>query len=142
MVYMEMNMVRAGVVRHPSQWRWGGYREIQRPKRKCALVAYERLSELAGFETYDEFRSCHERWLEASLKDGHGRQSQWTQSVAVGSVEFVERTKAQLGARGKGRKVFKAEDAFHLREPTASYISHFGPKNTDIRAENTHFWNT
>ena len=46
------------------------------------------------------------RGLEASLKDSHGRRSQWTQSVAVGSEEFVERTKAELGARGKGNTHF------------------------------------
>src|SRR6185436_18082783 len=28
-VYVDLNMVRAGVVRHPAQWEVGGYPEIQ-----------------------------------------------------------------------------------------------------------------
>jgi len=36
-VYIDMNMVRTGVVAHPFQWKFGGFNEIQEPKRKCAL---------------------------------------------------------------------------------------------------------
>jgi putative transposase len=31
MVYMDTNMVRAGVVKHPSMWSFCGYNEIQEP---------------------------------------------------------------------------------------------------------------
>lgn len=45
-VYMDLNMVRAGVVNHPSEWMFGGYNEIQNPRRKCALIAYDKLQTL------------------------------------------------------------------------------------------------
>ena len=32
LVYIDLNMVRAGVVKHHSQWPFGGYNEIQKPK--------------------------------------------------------------------------------------------------------------
>ena len=32
LVYVDPNMVRAGVVSHPEQWPHGGYNEIQRPR--------------------------------------------------------------------------------------------------------------
>ncbi|MGD9066430.1 MAG: transposase, partial [Desulfobacterales bacterium] len=32
LVYIDLNMVRAGVVDHPSQWPHGGYNEIQAPR--------------------------------------------------------------------------------------------------------------
>ena len=32
--YIDLNMVRAGVVSHPSKWVFGGYNEIQSPRRK------------------------------------------------------------------------------------------------------------
>ena len=32
LVYVDLNMVRAGVVDHPSKWKWSGYHEIQKPK--------------------------------------------------------------------------------------------------------------
>jgi putative transposase len=43
MVYIDTNMVRAGVVRHPSLWVSCGYNEIQEPRRKNVLIDYERL---------------------------------------------------------------------------------------------------
>ena len=33
MVYIDTNMVRAGVVSHPSRWSFCGYNEIQEPRR-------------------------------------------------------------------------------------------------------------
>jgi hypothetical protein len=52
-VYIDLNMVRAGIVDHPSQWSFCGYNEIQEPRRKNVLINYEKLRELAGAESYD-----------------------------------------------------------------------------------------
>jgi hypothetical protein len=43
LVYVDLNMVRAGVVAHPSKWPHAGYNEIQCPKRKNVIIAYDRL---------------------------------------------------------------------------------------------------
>jgi len=43
MVYMDLNMVRAGVVCHPSEWPFSGYNEIQRPRKRYALVDWTML---------------------------------------------------------------------------------------------------
>jgi putative transposase len=45
LVYIDLNMVRAGVVKHPSQWPFGGYNEIQKPKVRYALINYDELKE-------------------------------------------------------------------------------------------------
>jgi hypothetical protein len=37
LVYIDTNMVRAGVVSHPSKWPFSGYNEIQEPRRKNVL---------------------------------------------------------------------------------------------------------
>jgi putative transposase len=37
-VYVDLNMVRAGVVSNPKQWNHGGYNEIQHPRRKNILI--------------------------------------------------------------------------------------------------------
>ena len=29
LVYVDLNLVRAGAVEHPSEWKWSGYHEIQ-----------------------------------------------------------------------------------------------------------------
>ncbi len=74
------------------------------------------------------------------LKDGDCvREGEWTQSIAVGTQGFVEKTKQKLGIRAKGRKVVETGEAYQLREPQVSYSSNFGLENDDIGAENTYF---
>ncbi len=66
LVYIDLNMVRAGVVDHPSKWLHGGYNENQAPRRKNVIIAYDRLRELAGFKDYESFTSAHYKWVQAS----------------------------------------------------------------------------
>ena len=63
-------MVRAGVVDHPSKWSFSGYNEIQEPRRKCKLIAYDHLRRLLDFDTYDQLRDAHRSWVDEALKDG------------------------------------------------------------------------
>ncbi|MBT8366472.1 MAG: hypothetical protein KJP23_17390, partial [Deltaproteobacteria bacterium] len=35
-----LNMVRAGVIAHPSEWIFGGYREIHEPYRKSCIYLF------------------------------------------------------------------------------------------------------
>ena len=53
----------------------------------------------------------------------------------------VEKTKAALGIRAKGRKVRGHEEAYELREPEVLYGDDFEVKKGDIGPENTYFWN-
>lgn len=69
-MYIDLNMVRAGAVNHPSEWEAGGYNEIQNPRRKCALIAYDRLRSLLGFSTYEDLVAAHGQWVEELLRDG------------------------------------------------------------------------
>lgn len=43
LVYVDLNMVRAGVVNHPSEWKWSGYHEIQHPKDRYRLIDHNAL---------------------------------------------------------------------------------------------------
>jgi putative transposase len=142
-VYIDLNMVRTGGVSHPMEWPFGGYKEVQEPRRKCALIAYERLLELAGFDTYNQLRTAHRDWVNAYLGQGKSAyDSKWSRSIAVGSEHFVHQTKKELGARAKGRVVLECEEMFQLQEPGVSYLVDFGPKNDDIGAEDGYFWKT
>jgi putative transposase len=138
LVYIDLNMVRAGVVGHPSDWSFGGYKEIQSPRRKCVLIAYEKLAALAGHQTYDSFRKSHKKLVDESLAEGNNaRRSQWTRSVAVGSEEFVERIKSDLGSKALGRRVRKGTSGYVLREEVNSYNAPFSRENSDIALENS-----
>ena len=43
--YVDLNMVRAGVVEHPSQWRWCGYDELTGKRTRYCLLDFDRLLE-------------------------------------------------------------------------------------------------
>ena len=142
LIYVDLNMVRAGVVAHPCKWSFSGYNEIQQPRRKCQLIAYDELRRMLEFDRYDQLRNAHKSWVDEALKGGSsGREARWSESIAVGSEEFVERTKEELGTRAKGREVREMDGQFELREPGGSYKGHFGHENDHIAVENTYFWN-
>jgi putative transposase len=141
LVYIDLNMVRAGVVAHPSEWLFSGYNEIRKPRRKCVLIAYQKLAELTGFESYDAFRKAHQELVQESLGNGNNyRQAVWSESVAVGSKNFVETIKGKLGLRGKGRKIIENDEGFQLREEVGTYLEngHIGQNNTHFAGVNNH----
>ena len=141
--YIDANMVRAGVVSHPSLWSFSGYNEIQSPKRKNILIDYERLQGLFGAGSYDQFRSSHRGWIEEYLGNGaKGRQDEWTESIAVGSRSFVEQVKSLLGYKVKGRDVIEGGIGYHLREEAAPYKTLLRAEKDDIGPENTYAWQT
>ena len=98
LVYIDLNMVRAGVVKHPSEWFYCGFNEIQNPKRKNILINYERLRELLGFDTYDSVIVGHKKWVESYLvNDDNYRDEKWSKSIAVGSKRFIDNVKSLMG---------------------------------------------
>jgi hypothetical protein len=142
MVYMDLNMVRAGVVGHPSKWPFSGYNEIQKPRARYALVDYEGLRELLNFRGMDDLANAYRSWVEESLSGGDKhRDRKWTESVAVGSEAFVTATKERLGVKAKGREVINEEGSYELRESPAPYNTIFGHENGGLRLQNEYYWN-
>ena len=141
LVYVDLNMVRAGVVKHPSEWSCCGYNEIQKPKRKNILINYERLRKILGYNTYDGLKAGHKKWVENCLATGdHRRDDKWSKSIAVGSKNFIDNVKFLMGMMAKGRTRIEAGESFQLRELQSPYIDHFGGKKSEIGVENTHLW--
>lgn len=141
LTYIDLNMVRNGVVAHPSEWLFGGYNEIQKPRRKNVLIAYQKLTELTGFESYEAFQTAHQKMINESLVNGNNqRQKEWTESIAVGSQSFIETFKEKLGVRAKGRKIIESDEGFQLREEMAAYIANYDQENGNIGLKNTHLW--
>ncbi len=96
---------------------------------------------MLSFETYDQLRDAHKSWLDEALKNGERvREARWSESIAVGMEEFVERTKEELGIRASGRKIRQVEGQFKLREAEATYNGHFEAKKSDIRHKNAYVW--
>jgi len=140
-VYIDLNMVRAGVVRHPAAWAHGGYREIHNPPERYALID---LSELAGscvFASVAEFQRAHRHCVEQALKqDVLKRDERWSQALAVGSQAFVEKVKHELAMKARHRDAEETEGSFTLRQPWFPYICDLRPENDVLRPKNTVFW--
>jgi putative transposase len=141
MVYIDTNMVRAGVVNHPSRWPFCGYNEIQHPRKRNVLIDYDMLQGLFGNGSYEQLKNSHKGWVEEYLGNGEKeRQDEWTGSIAVGSNSFIETVKARLGFKAIGRDIKGGDGAYQLRESTALYEAHFKAEKNDIGHENTYFW--
>lgn len=144
LIYIDLNMVRNGVVFHPSEWAFGGYSEIQIPRRKSVLIAHQKLAELTGFNSYDSFKKVHKKLIDEALTNGNGsrqkRQQQWTESIAVGSKRYIETIKDTLGIRAKGRKIIANDGHFQLREKMKTYQTNFDGENGNIDIKNAYKW--
>jgi putative transposase len=91
MVYIELNMVRAGVVSHPSEWPWCGYAEWMGLRRRYGAVDQAACLTLLGGASLTEFRANYESLITTAIaKDARARQPEWTEGIAVGSRAFVE----------------------------------------------------
>ena len=86
-------------------------------------------------------RNAHGKWVDDSLvKNERKRESRWTESIAMGSEQFVKRIHYQLGVRIKGRRVIETGDTFQLREKIESYSLLFDSEKCDIASENALEW--
>lgn len=140
-IYIDLNMVRAGAVSHPSLWPWCGYNEIQKPRRKNILIDYEKLRELAGFDSFDNFQAAHRKWVDSSSENCEcGREGRWTESIATGSSAFVQKIISQLGAQAKGRRIVETEECSQIRERADSYNALSDAEKCDIAPKNTCNW--
>ena len=118
--YIDLNMVRAGVVQHPRDWRDSGYHEIQEPSGRKRIIDRERLRELVDVQDTDALRVAHRRWLDEALQQPC-RDPVWTESVAVGDDTFLATLQQELGARGRRPQVRQVGNMTCLKEPREAY---------------------
>ncbi len=71
LIYIDLNMVRAGVVKHASEWSYCGYNEIQNPRQRYRLIDYEGLNHFLSFKNTDDLKDGYRRWIEGSVKEGN-----------------------------------------------------------------------
>jgi len=123
LVYIDMNMVRAGVVKHPSEWEFSGYNEIQNPKKRYSIIDHSSLMNLLQFSSFDHLKVAQMNWITDALTANNSiRQEKWTQSIAVGSRGFLEAIKERLNSKARGRMIIESGHESHvLHETQAIY---------------------
>ena len=129
MVYIDLNMVRTGMINHLSQWKWSGYNEIQKPRRKNILIAkWQGKWLVLNIWVYFNPRiksGWMIRWkIMGAIVKVIGRKS-----VAIGSNAFIKKTFSHLGAQAKGLRIIEAGDAFQIREKIESITPFLAPKS-------------
>jgi len=85
------------------------------------------------FKDYESFTSAHRKWVQDAMEiTNMKRDSGWTESIAAGSGQFVERIKKAMGVVARGRSIRGFDDSSELRETQSSYNGIFNPENCDI----------
>jgi putative transposase len=142
LVYIDLNMVRAGVVNHPSEWEMCGFNEMQNPPERYAVIDMSSLRNLCGFQDPEQFCEQHRQWVQEAISNGNNqRESCWTESIAVGGIGFVEEVKTRLGSKGIGRRIEEQEaDLCVLREESKPYSAVLGSENERLSSQDSYSW--
>jgi putative transposase len=140
--YIDLNMVRAGKVDHPSLWDTSGYNEIQKPPKRYSLIDRNLLIQLCGMSSSDELTMEHSQWVNQALYENtsKSRDAAWSESVAVGNNSFLEVIKSKLNGNHK-RKIEPTGEHNTLREDIPPYNTLFEGKKGTLSQINTNLFN-
>ena len=127
--YIELNMVRCGVVRHPRDWDWVGYNEIMGGRRRYRLIDLEQLCWRLRADSLEELRQNLSASLAQRIERDHvKREPIWTESLAVGSSDFVRRIKPMISSRRDTEIAENAGNVWSLKETPPPYGRKTGSK--------------
>jgi putative transposase len=143
LTYIDMNMVRAGVVKHPREWPYCGYSELNQEaatfplaRPRGMLVDTGRLIDLVGATDIRTLQARRSEWIDAAIRKGQfDRDPIWTESVAVGSEQYLRSFQAELGSRIGAAEIVRGgadNDSIVLRRTRRNPIFVFGDKNSDL----------
>ena len=132
--YVDLNMVRAGKVSHPEQWRWCGYDELTCKRQRYRVIDQERLLSLTAFPNMTDFAAFYTASIADRLSRGpQKREEHWTEAVAVGDVEFVKAADRSTSYR-RSMDLYEIDGAgsattWAVRESTDSYSTDSGQES-------------
>ncbi len=129
LIYIDMNMVRAGVVKHPHDWATCGCHEIHNAKDRYGIVDHDSLAKLLRFHSVSELPKQHPRWIDEALHENAlAREAKWSQNIAVGGESFVNQFVDTVNPEISKGKTTVVSDSFVVRAPSISYNAHSDSK--------------
>lgn len=135
LTYIDLNMVRAGVVNHPDQWETSGYHEIQNPGQRYRIINTDALKSLFGIHDLELLKQQHKHWVDTELQnDRQQNNSIWSQSLAVDRESFVKEVRQNLGARTSDRKPHLEGAMYYIKEAEIAYSFDFGCEIPNVSA--------
>ncbi|AKJ65306.1 transposase [Kiritimatiella glycovorans] len=124
MTYIDLNMVRAGVVRHPSEWSFGGYHELERRPKRYGRIDRSLLVQLAGLSNQEELSAWRRERVDAAIRERGSllsREYYWSEKLALGSPAYIARVKREFGIDVDACRIEEAEECATLREARGAY---------------------
>lgn len=96
--YIDFNMVRAGVVKHPSEWKHGGYHELNGNKKRNVIINFTKLlRHLRMEQDKGQFWDWYNKTIDLETKKNMERQKCWSEALAVGSKDWIGKIKGKVG---------------------------------------------
>ncbi len=83
MVYIDLNMVRAGVISHPKDWRYSGYYESIKPRTRYVIINKKELLSLFNINSYSQLNNLRNNLIHKSISENLlKREPCWTESIS------------------------------------------------------------
>lgn len=134
MVYMDLNMVRAGQVAHPKEWDTCGYHEIQSPRIRYRIIDTNELMLALGINDPMRLKQAHQEWVAEALNEPMpARQKGWSEGLAVGSPPFLAGFQRAQGGRARHRSIEAESAGLCLRDVSLCYSALFDDENPPPR---------
>lgn len=122
LVYIDLNMVRAGEVSHPEEWSCSGYHEAKNPRVRGSRIDMPSLCRLLQFDNPQQLLKAREQWIDSQMTTGDlKRESYWTESVAVGNLEYALKMKRALAFNNPGRRARPESGCYAVRDQLGNY---------------------
>jgi putative transposase len=123
MRYIDLNMIRAGVVDDPRAWKWTGYAELMGEKKRNRLIDFSEVLRRSGHSQRESFQIYYAAGLAELIEQRNARQAEWTECLAVGSKNYVEYIESRLTERSRFVRQVSVFDAtrWTLKEPIFGY---------------------
>jgi len=89
--YLDMNMVRAGVVDHPSDWAFGGAADLAGQRKRYRIIDQEQLLTCLGMPgQWEAFQTWHAATLaELCARPATPAEPYWSSAFAVGTPKWL-----------------------------------------------------
>lgn len=117
LTYIDLNMVRAGVVTDPGHWLESGYAEMVNGRQRYQVLDQRTLAGLLDLYNGEDVQRAREQWVAEAIEQKMlARDGCWSEGLAVGQADFVQKIKAGLGIKGRYREIGKTDQGCVLRE--------------------------
>ena len=114
LVYIDLNMVRAGVVGQPSEWKHSAWSELTGVRQRYRIINMDRLLKCLWIRDEEAFHHWHRQAIEQKLQcDKLERERYWSTAVAVGDPEWLA---AHVAAKKlKRHRIIETDNAHYLQ---------------------------